>query len=342
MTLSLVRKLRGVAVFAACACSAPLAAAQIESVRGNAPAATARPVRDDAQRFRFAILADRTGGARPGVFERAIDQLNLLQPDFVVSVGDLIEGYTTDRQVLSRQWSEVDGLLNRLEMRFYYVSGNHDLSNPTMAETWKRRSGHSYYAFRHKDVLFLVLDTDDPPASSLDTLSRLFPEPGRAAEIERLLKTDPRHANELISERIQKLNIPIEELTPASLSERQASWAQQVLAANRNARWTVVLLHKPAWLYKNSENKFPMIQAALAGRRYTVFAGHEHYYQHDVIDGHDYVRLGTTGGEWIRKGSGAVDHVTWVTMTADGPRIANIRIDGVFGKAGPQEERISK
>src|SRR5262245_35417968 len=42
--------------------------------------------------FRFAIITDRTGGPRAGVFERAIDQLNWLQPEFVVSVGDLIEG----------------------------------------------------------------------------------------------------------------------------------------------------------------------------------------------------------------------------------------------------------
>ena len=42
--------------------------------------------------FRFAFVTDRTGGARPGVFERAVTQLNLLQPEFVVSVGDLIEG----------------------------------------------------------------------------------------------------------------------------------------------------------------------------------------------------------------------------------------------------------
>src|SRR6058998_2155311 len=42
--------------------------------------------------FRFAIMSDRTGGARPGVFERAIDQINILQPEFVVTVGDLVEG----------------------------------------------------------------------------------------------------------------------------------------------------------------------------------------------------------------------------------------------------------
>src|SRR5438093_1304563 len=42
--------------------------------------------------FRFAIVTDRTGGVRPGVFEKAVEQLNLMQPEFVVCVGDLITG----------------------------------------------------------------------------------------------------------------------------------------------------------------------------------------------------------------------------------------------------------
>jgi hypothetical protein len=40
----------------------------------------------------FAIVSDRTGGHRQGVFSKAVQQVNLLQPAFVMSVGDLIEG----------------------------------------------------------------------------------------------------------------------------------------------------------------------------------------------------------------------------------------------------------
>lgn len=42
--------------------------------------------------FRFSILGDRTGGARPGVYEQAGREIDQLQPDFVMHVGDLIEG----------------------------------------------------------------------------------------------------------------------------------------------------------------------------------------------------------------------------------------------------------
>jgi len=44
--------------------------------------------------FQFAIVADRTGGHRPGVFADAVEKLNLLKPEFVMSIGDLIEGYS--------------------------------------------------------------------------------------------------------------------------------------------------------------------------------------------------------------------------------------------------------
>ena len=55
-------------------------------------------VNNDADDFQFAIVSDRTGGHRAKIFSRAVEQLNLLQPEFVLSVGDLIEGYTTDRK----------------------------------------------------------------------------------------------------------------------------------------------------------------------------------------------------------------------------------------------------
>ena len=57
---------------------------------------------DNPNRFQFAIVADRTGGRRPGVFANAIRKLNLLQPDFVMSIGDLIEGDTDNETELEK------------------------------------------------------------------------------------------------------------------------------------------------------------------------------------------------------------------------------------------------
>ena len=51
-------------------------------------------------------VSDRTGGHRARIFSQAVEQINLLQPAFVVSVGDLIEGYTKDTTKLADQWTE--------------------------------------------------------------------------------------------------------------------------------------------------------------------------------------------------------------------------------------------
>ena len=74
-------------------------------------------LRNDPHHFQFAIVTDRTGGHREGVFPDAVRKLNLLQPEFVMSVGDLIEGYTQDRDLLEMQWDEFVGFVESLELK---------------------------------------------------------------------------------------------------------------------------------------------------------------------------------------------------------------------------------
>ena len=50
------------------------------------------PPQEDPRSFTFVVHGDLTGGERPGIFAVAAAQINLLQPDFVINVGDLIEG----------------------------------------------------------------------------------------------------------------------------------------------------------------------------------------------------------------------------------------------------------
>ncbi len=118
---------------------------------------------NDNKNFQFAIVTDRTGGHRPGIFEKGVEKLNLLQPEFVVSVGDLIEGGTEDPGRLALEWSEFQRMVGNLEMPFFYVPGNHDISNMPMFKEWHRKFGRSYYSFRYHDVLFLCLNSEDPP-----------------------------------------------------------------------------------------------------------------------------------------------------------------------------------
>ena len=128
---------------------------------------TDRPLNNDPMNFQFAIVSDRTGGSRPGVFKKAMLQINLLQPEFVMCVGDLIEGYTDNRDSLKQQYDEMDTILDTLEMRFFRVVGNHDISNGVMADVYRERYALPYYHFVYKNALFLIVSTEDPPVTNI-------------------------------------------------------------------------------------------------------------------------------------------------------------------------------
>jgi hypothetical protein len=122
---------------------------------------------DRAENFQFVVVSDRTGGVRPGIFESAVRKINLLQPEFVMSVGDLIMGHTTNLAVMDAEWAEFNGFVEQLEMPFFYVPGNHDITNPIMEQEWIRRFGQRWYHFVYRNVLFLCLDSEDPPPTHI-------------------------------------------------------------------------------------------------------------------------------------------------------------------------------
>ena len=111
--------------------------------------------------FTFAIISDLNGGEREGVYSTAVAQLNRLDPTFVLSVGDLIDGGTEDSLQLAKEWDSFDERTSKLNMPFFYLGGNHDLTNPKMRTFWKNRLGPRYYHFVYEDVLFLMLDSED-------------------------------------------------------------------------------------------------------------------------------------------------------------------------------------
>ncbi len=112
--------------------------------------------------YRFVIIGDLTGGEEPGIFNRAIDRINDLDPDFVISIGDLIDGYTLDTTLINRQWQKFQTSLKKLEAPFFYMAGNHDVANPVLMDVWSEKIGRSYYTFKVGEYLFVVLNTWEP------------------------------------------------------------------------------------------------------------------------------------------------------------------------------------
>jgi len=96
---------------------------------------------NDPDNFQFAIVGDRTGGLRRGVFPN---------PDKVRA-----------------EWDEMEAHIKKLDMPFFYVPGNHDNGSPLLAKLWRERFGVERYFFVYKNVLFLCLnaqDTEQPAA----------------------------------------------------------------------------------------------------------------------------------------------------------------------------------
>lgn len=110
---------------------------------------TSENFNNNPNNFRFAIIGNRGGGANPkGTFERAIEQLNWLQPEFVISVGDYVEGYTSKPEVMNAQWDEFDNIVAKLQVPFFFLRGNHDINAPITRQAWTERRGPNYYHFK--------------------------------------------------------------------------------------------------------------------------------------------------------------------------------------------------
>lgn len=294
--------------------------------------------------IRFAVLGDRTGLARPGVFEQAVKQTDWLKPEFIINVGDLVEGYTPDSDEVVAEWAEVDAAINAVQTLFFYVAGNHDLGNQLALDKWKVRRGEPYYAFSWKGALFLVLDTEDPPAD----MSPEFASQFRALAAE--MKTDPKGAEEKLQAALGSVNADREAgtsdpamkaLEKARFSPEQVKWALDVLARHQNARWTFVLMHKPAWTLESAG--FSEIEEALGKRNYTVIAGHNHYYTHEKRNGRDYITMGTSGAISHQHGPGEMDHLAWVTLEEGAsPSIALVKLNGLLDVAGESGQTLAK
>ena len=89
-------------------------------------AALQLPEEDDT--FVFAVFGDRTGGPAEGieVLRQAVADTNLLEPDLVMTVGDLIQGYNT-RPAWMLQMTEFKTTMGDLSMPWFPVAGNHDI-----------------------------------------------------------------------------------------------------------------------------------------------------------------------------------------------------------------------
>lgn len=270
--------------------------------------------------FTFAIISDLTGGERENIYSTAVGQLNRLDPTFVLSVGDLIDGGTEDTLQLEKEWNSFDSRTSKLNMPFFHLGGNHDLTNPTMREFWKERFGPRYYHFVYENVLFLMMDSEDYEEKRM---LEIYQARAKALQI-----IDGEI--EGVYEESEYYHMP--ERRIGGMSNDQFNYYKTVLEENPDVKWTFILMHKPLWM-REDDKGLGKLEALLTDRPYTVINGHFHSFSHRKRHGRDYTMLGTTGGAQKATDSMAFDHVTMVRMAKE-PIVTHLKMDGILDETG--------
>jgi hypothetical protein len=177
-----------------------------------------------------------------------------------------------------------------MDMRFFFVAGNHDVTNPLLQQMWREKFGAAWYSFDYKDVHFLCLCSEDPEQRiGDDQLDFIRTDLDQHA--------DARH-------------------TLVFLHKPLWNYAERDLAAGNpdSTNWTQVeelLGDRPYTVFAGHIHHYVQYERN-GGRKYYALA---------TTGGGSQLR-GEAYGEF--------DHVVWLTMEPDGPQVANLKLDGIL------------
>ena len=123
--------------------------------------------------FRFAILGDRTGEARAGVFEQVWREAAAENLAFVIGVGDTIQGLND--ATAENEWLEVERMLAPYrQVPLYLAPGNHDIWSEKSERLFRQYARHApHYSFDYAGAHFTILDNSRSDQLAADELAFL-------------------------------------------------------------------------------------------------------------------------------------------------------------------------
>ncbi len=125
-----------------------------------------------ADSFDFVVIGDNQNYVptdQPECYKQMLREFNILEPSFVIDVGDLILGGSSDS--LPPQWEAFERITGVLKVPFLPVVGNHDVSDAASEKLWMQHMGPTRYTVRYGNSLFIALDSEE-----VDALERI-PDP---------------------------------------------------------------------------------------------------------------------------------------------------------------------
>ena len=256
--------------------------------------------------FHFVIYGDRTGGVPAGlkILQQAVVDTNLLDPDLVMTVGDLIQGYNTTEDWMP-EMEEYKSIMNGLKMNWYPVAGNHDVywrgknTPPGHHESnYEKHFGPLWYSFEHKNCGFVVLYSDEG---------------------------DPKTNRKGFHDFQQQ-----------QMSDAQLTFLDKALEQLKSKDHVMVFIHHPRWIEKRYQgSNWPAVheKLAAAGNVKACFGGHIHFLHYDgPKDGIKYFTLGATGGHLQDDipDAGFLHHINVVSVRKDNVSVSSIPVGAVF------------
>lgn len=220
--------------------------------------------------FTFAVFGDFRPSRRdtpyPEVFNRTLEELNIIAPSFVISTGDAYYGYGG---TLQRFKNEIDYFMSRtktIAVPFFNTIGNHEVTDSTERQKYaKERFGKFYSSMDFGASHFVILNTEEPGKEGSISGEQL-------AWLEKDLEANRDAANIFVF-----LHRPLfSAVDPLLLSGKS---------------------------FKDKNNRDQLHNLFKRYRVKIVFAGHEHLFSDTVKDNVRYIITGGAGAPLYRSAS---------------------------------------